>query len=298
MLLRSDMSGMSCLCRRRASVETFPLWWAFPTSAYDARYDSPDVYGGLSLSQDSSACLPPSSIVVRRFPHCSVSGFPLPCLRSWRPYTVLFHGQERVGPPKCFDASLPACHGLRTPADLPLLANTDGLVLPSVCVKTLGVRSQRLCEAVPALQGARSPLRPPGCAVDASPLLFAACSTTTPPWTPDALRVDGYSLPDRDFHPARDAKLSWRDNAQAEARVTTPPTHELGKKPALWPVASSARLCENSVFGACGFYKLLILLDRIFEKLTFHTVWRRVRPGSAPRGGRCWRQAAPASVCH
>jgi hypothetical protein len=31
--------------------------------------------------------------------------------------------------------------------------------------------------------------------------------STTPPWTQDSLRVDGSSLPDRDFHPARDAKL-------------------------------------------------------------------------------------------
>src|SRR4029434_7501887 len=38
---------------------------------------------------------------------------------------------------------------------------------------TLGVRNKRLFEAVPALQGARSPLRPPGYAVDASPILFA-----------------------------------------------------------------------------------------------------------------------------
>jgi len=37
----------------------------------------------------------------------------------------------------------------------------------------------------------------------------------TPPWTPDALRVGGSPLPDRDFHPARDAKLSWRKNAGA-----------------------------------------------------------------------------------
>jgi hypothetical protein len=31
-------------------------------------------------------------------------------------------------------------------------------------------------------------------------------------------------------------------NVQAEARATVPPTHELGKKPALWPVASSVVL--------------------------------------------------------
>src|SRR4029434_4022077 len=38
---------------------------------------------------------------------------------------------------------------------------------------TLGVRNKRLFEAVPALQGARSPLRPTGFAVYASPILFA-----------------------------------------------------------------------------------------------------------------------------
>jgi hypothetical protein len=51
------MSGMSVLSGRRASVETFPMEWAFPTSEYDARYDSPTAYGGLSLSQYSSTCL-------------------------------------------------------------------------------------------------------------------------------------------------------------------------------------------------------------------------------------------------
>src|SRR5262244_4031698 len=57
MLFRSDMSGMSVLSGLRASVESFPMWWAFPTSEYYARYDSPTAYGGLSLSQYSSTCL-------------------------------------------------------------------------------------------------------------------------------------------------------------------------------------------------------------------------------------------------
>jgi hypothetical protein len=39
--------------------------------------------------------------------------------------------QESLGLPKFFDVSLPACHGLRTPADLPILANADGLMWPS-----------------------------------------------------------------------------------------------------------------------------------------------------------------------
>ena len=51
------MSGMSVLSGRRASVETFPVWWAFPTPEYDARYDSPTASGGLALSQYSSTCL-------------------------------------------------------------------------------------------------------------------------------------------------------------------------------------------------------------------------------------------------
>jgi hypothetical protein len=32
MLIRSDMSGMSFLCRLRASVETFPMSWTFPAA--------------------------------------------------------------------------------------------------------------------------------------------------------------------------------------------------------------------------------------------------------------------------
>jgi hypothetical protein len=191
MLFRSDVSGLSFLSGLRASVESFPLSWAFPTAEYYARYDSPIAYGGLSRCQYFSACLGPWSPATRRFQHCSVSGFPLPCLRSCIPYAVASHEEERLGPPKFFDASLPACHGLRTPADLSILAFTDGLVLPSVCVKTLGVRNKRLFEAVPALQGARSPLRPTGYAVYASPILFAACTTATPPWTQDSLRVGG-----------------------------------------------------------------------------------------------------------
>src|SRR5262249_25910077 len=53
------------------------------------------------------------------------------------------------------------------------LAHTEGLVLPAVCVKTLGIRNPRLCEAVPARQGTRLPLRPPGYAGDASSILCA-----------------------------------------------------------------------------------------------------------------------------
>ena len=77
-----------------------------------------------------------------RFRHRSVSGFPLPCLTSRIPYSDASHAQEPLGAPTFFDVSLPACHGLWTPADLRILAPADALVWPSVCVNTLGVRNK------------------------------------------------------------------------------------------------------------------------------------------------------------
>jgi len=131
-----------------------------------------------------------------------------------------FHSQEPLGPPTCCDASLPACHGLWTPADLPSLATADGLVVPAGCVHTLGIRQSHV-DAVPALPGTRLPLRPPGCSVYASSIVCAMLKTTTPPWTHDAIRVGGSPLPDRDFHPARDAKLAWRENAHASGAAVS-----------------------------------------------------------------------------
>src|SRR5438552_18640400 len=77
---------------------------------------------------------------------------------------------------------------------------------------------QAMAKLYPALQGARSPLRPPGDAVDASSILFVVWTTTIPPWTQDSIRVGGSPFPDRDFHLVRDAKLSWRDNAAPQPR--------------------------------------------------------------------------------
>ena len=108
-----------------------------------------------------------------RFRYGSVSGFPLPCLNNRIPYNSLSHRQEPMGLPKFFDVSLPACHGLWTPADLHILAISDDLVLPSVTVNTPGIRNNPFFEAVLALQEARPSLRPSGFSVYASPVLFA-----------------------------------------------------------------------------------------------------------------------------
>jgi hypothetical protein len=165
------------------------------------------------------------SPTVRRFQHCSVSGFPLPGLKSCRPYTDVFHGQERLGPPTCFDASLPACHDLWTPADLPILAMTDALVLPSVCVQTLGVRNKRHFEAVPALQGTRLPLRPTGYSVDASSLLF----TVSPRLRHGRKTRYGWvatPYPTGTFTLQETPSFSWRSNAGAHLRLAAGARHE------------------------------------------------------------------------
>ncbi len=47
-----------------------------------------------------------------------------------------------MGLPGFYNVSLPVCHGLRTPADLHTLANPGASVLPSVYVKTLGIRNK------------------------------------------------------------------------------------------------------------------------------------------------------------
>ena len=172
-LLRSDMSGMSVLSGLRASVETFPMSWAFPTAESYARYDSPAAYGRLSLSQYSSASL---------------------------------RIQEPLGPPKCFDVSLPACHGLRTPADLHILAKNG-------C--SCGAFGVRYNPRRPQQAPFRSGPSPSGCALTPAAYRLRCRRfthlvhrvSTAPPWTHDALRVGGSPLPDKDFHLVRDAKL-------------------------------------------------------------------------------------------
>ena len=54
-------------------------------------------------------------------------------------FAIQEHFLEPSGLPEFSDASLLACHGLWTPADLHILAKADASVLPSALVKTLGV---------------------------------------------------------------------------------------------------------------------------------------------------------------
>ena len=100
-------------------------------------------------------------------------GFPVSASIAVYPFPCCPHGRSPLGLPEFSDASLPACHGLWTPADLHILALSEASVLPSVYVKTLGVRNHsfRSCTST---SGRASPLRPTGFSVYASPVLFAA----------------------------------------------------------------------------------------------------------------------------
>jgi hypothetical protein len=93
-------------------------------------------------------------------------GFPFRALLAVSPIVGFPAGQEPRGPPGFADASLPAGHGLGTPADLHTLATTGA---------SCGLRARynprhpqpAYLEAVPALPGARPPLRPTGCSASA-----------------------------------------------------------------------------------------------------------------------------------
>jgi len=155
MLIRSAMSGMRVLAGLRASVETFPLWWAFPTSADDARYDSPTAYGGLALSPDSSTGL------ARVRPQCVGSRMVLspgfPCRASGAvDHTPAFSTAGTSG----------ASHVLRPlSACMPRPEDSGGPAPPRHvgwargafgCVQTLGIRTKPL-RSCPSTSGDAAP---------------------------------------------------------------------------------------------------------------------------------------------
>ena len=142
-------------------------------------------------------------------------GFPCDRLLSSLCGVPAVSGRSRWGFPSALDASLPACHGLRTPADLPLLAISEGLC----CLRERANPRRPPSAMSKRYQHCRGHGHPCGLQ-DTLSTLRPSCSPcpTAPPWTQDAIRVGGSSLPDRDFHPARDAKLflareRWRSPA-------------------------------------------------------------------------------------
>ena len=205
MLLRSDLSGMSGLSGLRASVESFPVWWAFPTSEYSARYDSPTAYGGRSHCQYFSAFLAGVSPQRYRSSIVLCPGFPF-CAPIAVYHPLRRPAHRNVGASQVL-SRLSSC--------MPRPEDSGGPSYPCQCGES--------CIAFGVRENPRRPQQAPlrsctSTSGDTAPpaayrircLRFAHLVhrvSTAPPWTQDSLRVGGYPLPDRDFHPARDAKL-------------------------------------------------------------------------------------------
>jgi len=82
-----------------------------------------------------------------------------------------------MGPPKFFDASVPACHSLRTPADIHTLTMTDVSYWLRRTLKP-SPSATNLFRSCTNFQGTRLPLRPTGFSVYASPPLFTSKNTS------------------------------------------------------------------------------------------------------------------------
>ena len=162
----------------------------FPTLRVLCLIRHPMTYGGLTQLRLYLAFLFRCSVLLVRFRSNLFQGFPDPCLNNRIPCCNLSHRQESMGLPKFLRASLPACHGLWTPADRNQPRHYGRSCFAFGTVDTLGIRNNPYFEAVPALQEARPSLRPTGFSVYASPVLFAAIFTT-PPQAQDSIRVDG-----------------------------------------------------------------------------------------------------------
>ncbi len=154
-----------------------------------------------------------------------MSGFPLPCLNSCIPCSPLFSGRSLWGLPSSSTylfLHATAC-GLRRTSIILTLSGC--FVLASGTLKPWPSATS-LSRSCTSFQGARSPLRPTGFSVYASPI---SCSQRTP------LLRNGRKTRYRRVvspYPAgtltqQDTpSLSWRDNAQGEARglsVSPPP---------------------------------------------------------------------------
>ena len=167
----------------------------------------------------------PCSTVERRFQHCSVSGFPLRCLRSCIPSSKVSHVQERLGLPTFFDVSLPACHGLRTPADLHNLAKSVALMLPSGALKpsASAIALSKLYQHFRVrghpcgLQDSLSTLRP-SCSPRV-PLRLRHGRKTRYGWVASPYPTGTFTLQET-------PSLSWRDNARSQALPEAGVRHE------------------------------------------------------------------------
>jgi len=173
--------------------------------------------GGRSLARDSSACL--SRVLPRRHGSGRV---PFPGFPS-RASVAVYQPPRRSTRRSLWGRPSSA-------TSLFLHAAACGLrrTFTSSPKRRLLCRLRRaLKPAASAASVSRSCTSPLGCAVT-PPACRMLCRRfthfvrralpTPPPWTQDSIRVGGEPFPARDLHPARYAKLSWRENATAQRR--------------------------------------------------------------------------------
>jgi hypothetical protein len=144
-------------------------------------------------------------------------GHPVGFPPSW-PSACTERWQEPLGLPKFFDISLPACHGLRTPADRHNLAKSVALMLPSGALKpsASAIAMSKLYQHFRVrghpygLQDALSTLRP-SCSPGSRPRLRHGRKTRYG-WVASPYPTGTFTLQET-------PSLSWRDNAGLRCRV-------------------------------------------------------------------------------
>ena len=134
------MSGAKFPLRTAYHRQPLPRVIGPTVSEYYGLIRLPPVYRGSSTYGLSSLSLQ----TPLRFTPSSVSGFPLRASLS----SYLMTSRRRTGLPKFLYASLHACHGLTTPADLRILAIADASVLPSGSLKpsASAIAISKLCQ--------------------------------------------------------------------------------------------------------------------------------------------------------
>lgn len=98
--------------------------------------------------------------------------------------------REPMGPPEFHSISLPACHGLKTPADLSILTRNGCFCVAFGSDKTLGVRISLISKLYQHFRGRDTPYG----LQDSLSTLHPSCSPAflpTPPQVQDSIRMGG-----------------------------------------------------------------------------------------------------------
>ena len=238
-----------------------------------------------------------------RGPPGAVSGtFPWPGLKRWRPSTGASPGQAlRAGLPKRRDASLPAGHGLRTPAALPRLAHPEGRVGPAG-----GRAHPRQPQPAPCRSGtspAGNAAPPPAqqeTRSNASSRVCAAECLATPPGTQDAIRGGAPPDPDRGLAPCQRrqaflAQQRWASGAAdsgSEARADAGSRRFPGKGTGYPAPSPQTRTCAMNTSGSSVASSLRQWLTKQATPRLAHNF---ADPGPARCCGGYWVSAAAVS---